>query len=129
MLLRYSSSSLHAPVHEAFYLHIIFNLNITVMATTFEKHYIGKGTLVKDLDIIKVVIPLPFDEKAVFEKEGKQYLSFEVSRMKEPDKFGRTHTCYFQTRETGESADNNSEIQESKAEEEPVLEPEDDLPF
>ena len=99
------------------------------MATTFAKHYIGKGTQVKDLDIIKVVIPLPFDEKAVFEKEGKQYLSFEVSQMKEPDKFGRTHTCYFQTRETDESSDNDPEIPESKAEEEPAPEPEDDLPF
>ena len=99
------------------------------MATTFEKHYIGKGTQEKDLDIIKVVIPLPFDEKAVFEKEGKQYLSFKVSRMKKPDKFGRTHTCYFQTRETDEPSDTDSCIEESKAEEGPAPEPEDDLPF
>lgn len=61
MLLQYSSSSLPTPVREAFDLHIIFNLNLTVMVTTFEKHYIG--------------------------------------------------------------------IQESKAEEEPASEPEDDLPF
>jgi Ran GTPase-activating protein (RanGAP) involved in mRNA processing and transport len=99
------------------------------MASTFEKHYIGKGTQVKDLDIIKVVIPMPIDEKAIFEKEGKQYLSFEVSRMKEPDKFGRTHTCYFQTREAGEPSDTDSNIDESNAEEDPAPEPEDDLPF
>ena len=26
--------------------------------TTFEKHYIGKGTQVENLDIIKIVIPV-----------------------------------------------------------------------
>jgi hypothetical protein len=35
---------------------------------------------------------------AVFEKNGVKYLSFEVAKLKQEDKFGRTHTCYFQTK-------------------------------
>ena len=32
--------------------------------TTFEKHYIGKGTQVENLDIIKIVLPLEGLEEA-----------------------------------------------------------------
>ena len=42
--------------------------------TTFEKHYIGKGTQVENLDIIKIVIPVEGLEKAVFEMNGVKYL-------------------------------------------------------
>jgi hypothetical protein len=99
--------------------------------TTFEKHYIGKGTQVNDLDIVKVVIPMEDALKATFEKNGITYLSFEVAKMKHPDKFNRTHTCYYQTKEQSEPAkDRKPEKQEKtgkkKSKKEPV---EDDLPF
>jgi hypothetical protein len=34
----------------------------------------------------------------VFEKNGVKYLSFEVAKLRGEDKFGRTHTCYYQTK-------------------------------
>ena len=66
--------------------------------TTFEKHYIGKGTQVENLDIVRIVLPVEGHEAAVFEKNGVKYLSFEVAKLKQEDKFGRTHTCYYQTK-------------------------------
>jgi len=30
----------------------------------------------------------------IYEKDGNQYLTFEISELKEKDKYNRTHTCY-----------------------------------
>lgn len=99
--------------------------------TTFEKHYIGKGTQVNDLDIVKVVIPMDQILKATFEKDGITYVSFEVAKMKSPDKFNRTHTCYYQTKEQSEPAkDQKSEKQKKTDKKKSKKQPaEDDLPF
>ena len=99
--------------------------------TTFEKHYIGKGTQVNDLDIVKVVIPMDQILKATFVKDGITYVSFEVAKMKSPDKFNRTHTCYYQTKETSEPAkDQKSEKQKKTDKKKSKKQPaEDDLPF
>jgi hypothetical protein len=100
--------------------------------TTFEKHYIGKGTQVNDLDIVKVVIPMEDAFKATFVKNGITYLSFEVAKMKSPDKFNRTHTCYYQTKVQSETAKDQEPEKQKKAKKskkqksEPA---EDDLPF
>ena len=61
----------------------------------FEKVYIGKGTQVPGLDIIKVVLPTAGLKPACFVMKDIQYLSFEVAKLVAPDKFGRTHTCYY----------------------------------
>ena len=99
--------------------------------TTFEKHYIGKGTQVNDLDIVKVVIPMDQILKATFVKDGITYVSFEVAKMKSPDKFNRTHTCYYQTKEQSEPAkDQKSEKQNKTGKKKSKKQPaEDDLPF
>lgn len=102
--------------------------------TTFEKHYIGKGTQVANLDIVKVVLPVEGLEAATFEKEGIKYISFEIAKMKQPDKFDRTHTCYFQTKVTTQNAPNPEPEKQPKAKKpakkiKPVEENEDDLPF
>lgn len=99
--------------------------------TTFEKHYIGKGTQVNDLDIVKVVIPMEDALKATFEKNGITYISFEVARMKNPDKFNRTHTCYYQTKEQSapakdQKAEKQAKTGKKKSKKEPAK---DDLPF
>ena len=60
----------------------------------FTRNYIGKGTQVKDLDILKVTVELDTALEYSHEYKGKKYLSFEVARMKQPDEFGKTHTCY-----------------------------------
>jgi hypothetical protein len=101
--------------------------------TTFEKHYIGKGTQVPNLSIVKVVIPVENIKDAIFEKDGKEYLSFEIAKLKEPDKFGRTHTCYFQTKNyTGEPKDQEPQqvkkAGKKKSKKQPA-ETGDDLPF
>ena len=101
--------------------------------TTFEKRYIGKGTQVANLDIVKVVLPVEGIEAAIFEKEGIKYLGFEVAKMKTPDKFGRTHTCYYQTKEHKEDASDAQPEKQKKAKKaskkEPAVPEEDDLPF
>ena len=100
--------------------------------TTFEKHYIGKGTQVNDLDIVKVVIPMDDALKTTFVKHGITYISFEVARMKFPDKFNRTHTCYYQTKEKDETAPEDNEpakqtkTGKKKSKKQPA---EDDLPY
>ncbi len=100
--------------------------------TTFEKHYIGKGKQVENLDIVRVVLPMEGLENAVFEKEGVKYLSFEIAKLKEADKFGRTHTCYYQTKVQSETAKDQEPEKQKKAKKskkqksEPA---EDDLPF
>jgi hypothetical protein len=102
--------------------------------TTFEKHYIGKGTQVENLDIIKIVLPVEGLEKAVFEKNGVKYLSFEVAKLREEDKFGRTHTCYYRTKVTKANPDKDeaAEKQDKKSKKKSKKETagtEDDLPF
>jgi hypothetical protein len=101
--------------------------------TTFEKHYIGKGTQVADLNIVKVVLPVEGIEAAIFEKEGIKYLGFEVAKMKTPDKFGRTHTCYYQTKVYTEDATDAQPEKQKKvkktSKKEPAVPEEDDLPF
>ncbi len=61
---------------------------------TFEKQYIGKGTKVANLEIVTVVLKMDDAQEHIFEMEGQRYLKFEISQLREPDKFNRTHTCY-----------------------------------
>ena len=61
---------------------------------TFEKNYIGKGRKVEDLEIVTVTIKMDEAERFLFEKDGKKYLRFEVSSLRKPDRYDRTHTCY-----------------------------------
>ena len=102
--------------------------------TTFEKHYIGKGTQVENLDIIKIVLPVEGLEKAVFEKNGVKYLSFEVAKLRGEDKFGRTHTCYYQTKVSSaiptqdEAAEKQKKTGKKKSKKQ-TAETEDNLPF
>ena len=64
----------------------------------FEKTYIGKGTQVKDLNIIRVSISKETLEEILKDQmvdyDGNEYLVFEVASLKEPDQFGKTHTAY-----------------------------------
>ena len=102
--------------------------------TTFEKHYIGKGTQVENLDIVRIVLPVEGLEAAVFEKNGVKYLSFEVAKLKQEDKFGRTHTCYYQTKvsSTIPTQDEEPEKQkksDKKKSKKQTAGTDDDLPF
>lgn len=70
----------------------------------FKKNYIGKGKEVFE-GIVKIVIPVSEIEKCKFEMNGIEYVSFEVAKMKEADKYGKTHTCYYSTKEDAPGQD------------------------
>ncbi len=64
----------------------------------FEKTYIGKGSKVKDLDIIRVSISRETLEEILkshlVDFEGNEFLVFEVAALKKTDTYGKTHTAY-----------------------------------
>jgi hypothetical protein len=82
------------------------------------KIYLGKGRASDEYDLINFSICLSEipKNKIVTARNGKKYLSLTIARMKEPDKYNKTHTLY---------------IDEYKPQEQPVPEKEDDsdLPF
>ena len=60
-----------------------------------EKIYIGKGNQVKDFDMYNMTINLSHCLKEVTkDRNGIETLNLTITRMKEPDQFGRTHTAY-----------------------------------
>ena len=63
----------------------------------FEKTHIGKGSKVKDLDIIRVSIARETLEgilkNQLVEYAGSEFLVFEVEALKEADAYGKTHTA------------------------------------
>jgi hypothetical protein len=79
------------PIHSRnfFYKH----LNLTTMS--YEKIYFGKGRQVPNMQVAKVTIALEKLQEIAYEKEGVMYCSFEVSKMKEADRFGREYTAYY----------------------------------
>lgn len=64
------------------------------MEKEFVKNYIGKGKAHKSLDIVTVTVEISELEKFQHEYKGTNYVTFEVAKLKNPDKFGRTHTVY-----------------------------------
>ena len=62
---------------------------------TFKKEYIGKGKRNEKLEnIVKFTFALEDLQAVAYEYEGRMYVSVETSEMKNPDKFGRTHTAW-----------------------------------
>ena len=64
---------------------------------SFKKNYIGKGTQVENMEIVKVTLKVEEILKHKHEFEGSEYITLEVARMKQADKFGRSHTAYVTT--------------------------------
>jgi hypothetical protein len=75
------------------FLHIINTLNLTVMKN-FKKNYLGKGRQSGKMDIVFFTVSLKALQEAAHEFNGEMYVSFEISKLKEPDQFGKTHTMY-----------------------------------
>ena len=63
---------------------------------TFEKNYVGKGRTNKfdQFEIIRATIPVSQVMLHKYEKGGKEYFTFEIAKLKEPDHFAHTHTLY-----------------------------------
>ncbi len=74
---------------------------------TYKKNYIGKGSQHKTMDIIKVTLKMDDLLKFQHEFNGNQYISFEVARMQNPDRFKRTHTAYVITSEKVQNKSNS----------------------
>ena len=65
------------------------------MANKFEKTFIGKGKKIAGMDIVRVTIALNALEEIAYDYEGTAYCTFEIAKLKETDKWGRTHSCYY----------------------------------
>jgi len=53
--------------------------------------YIGKGKQVNAIDVVKVTLRIEDVLKHKVEKEGAEYITFEVARLREADQYGRIH--------------------------------------
>lgn len=62
---------------------------------TRKKVYLGKGKKNGKFPIIRASICLDEIGEMFQEFEGKKYITFEVAELRNPDKFGNTHTVYF----------------------------------
>jgi hypothetical protein len=67
--------------------------------TSFRKEYIGKGVQHDKLDLVRVTLKVDESLKYQHEFSGDKYLTFELSKLQQPDKFGRTHTAYVSVKE------------------------------
>ena len=72
---------------------------------TFKKNYVGKGKQVKGLDIVKVTCKLEELVRFAYEKNGVEYVTFEVAKMKSADEYHRTHTVYVTKEEETQAAE------------------------
>ncbi len=83
----------------------------------FEKTYIGKGSKVKDLDIIRVSIARETLEEILknhlVEFERNEFMVFEVAALKESDHYKKTHTAYI-SKKVAASKKKASKKQEAK---------------
>lgn len=111
---------------------------------TYKRNYIGKGTAVAGMDIVKVTLKVEELKKVTHEFEGVEYLTFELAKMQNKDDYGRTHTAYVSVREAAIDPETEAEKAARKAaekeakkaakkaakKEEPVLETADsEIPF
>ncbi|MBW6491883.1 MAG: hypothetical protein K0B15_11895 [Lentimicrobium sp.] len=64
----------------------------------YKRNYVGKGKPATSFSI-KFTISLEMIEKYKYEKNGIEYFSFETSKMKQADEWGRTHTAWVTTQE------------------------------
>lgn len=104
----------------------------------YTRSYIGKGTAVAGMEIVKVTLKVEDLLKVTHEFQGVEYLTFELAKMQNADDYGRTHTAYVSIREDAAEetvADKAAEKAAKKAskkaaKKEPVLEAAgEELPF
>jgi len=65
----------------------------------FSKKYIGKGKQVENMEIVEVSLKMAELQNHSFEYEGETYVKFNVSKLKEADQYGKTHTVYVSVKE------------------------------
>lgn len=65
----------------------------------FSKKYIGKGKQVENMEIVELSLNMAELQNHAFEYEGETFVKFNVAKLKEPDKYGKTHTVYVSVKE------------------------------
>jgi hypothetical protein len=95
----------------------------------FTKNYIGKGKQVKGLQIVKFSFKVADITKFTHEYDGEDYLSFEIAKMKEPDKFGREYTAYVSVLEEDEPKKATFKKGAKKSKKATEMIPSGDIPF
>jgi len=83
----------------------------------YTKNYIGKGTQIEGLDIVRVTLKVEELLKVTHKYDGVEYLTFEIAKMQSKDDFGRTHTCYVSVKETVKEEESAQEKEARKADE------------
>jgi len=68
----------------------------------FVKNYIGKARKVEGLDIIKVNLKIADLVKFAHSFNNEDYISLEIARLQNPDKFGHEYTVYVNHLEDGQ---------------------------
>jgi asparagine synthetase A len=81
---------------------------------SYKKNYIGKGTQNENLEIVKVTVKVEEALKFKHEFNGEEYLTFEVAKLREPDKFDRTHTVYVSTLEDSPEKEEKKPVKAQK---------------
>ena len=67
--------------------------------SNYEKIYVGKGQKTQNgLDIIRFTIKTDLIQEHIFQYQETNMITLEMSELKEPDAFGRTHTVYINKR-------------------------------
>lgn len=86
------------------FVHCVENTNQTlhmkIMETT--KQYIGKGKMFGQFENVRVSINVDEVLKYAYAMGTNTYVTFVVSKMKEADKFGKTHTVFVEERNEAE---------------------------
>lgn len=80
----------------------------------YTKNYIGKGTQIEGLDIVRVTLKVEELLKVTHKYDGVEYLTFEIAKMQSKDDFGRTHTCYVSVKETEKEAEESAQEKEAR---------------
>ena len=80
----------------------------------FVKNYVGKGKQHENLDIVTVSFDLEELAKFAHEYEGKKYVTVEISKLKQADKYGRTHTAYVNKLEAVKEQEDDSKKNKSR---------------
>lgn len=62
--------------------------------SNFKKNFIAKGRQVGSMDIVSFTVSLKALENIAHEYNGEMYVSFEIMKLKEADRYGKTHSLY-----------------------------------
>ena len=69
----------------------------------YQKKYLGKGIKVENMDIVRITLKMEDVMLNKYNYEGRDFITFELAQLQQPDKFGRTHTAYVSTQEEVEA--------------------------